>query len=117
MLSAVARRYLVNPRTLGAASFCRRSLSLSPIHYQQDKLRVAIIGQSLFGLEVYKHLRTLGHEVAGVFTIPGELVLLVGYSTWKHAVSLSIRFKPHGSSRGQSINFFFAEVYGTGSVV
>lgn len=75
MLSTVAKRYLINPRTLGAASFCRRSLSLSPIHYQQDKLRVAIIGQSLFGLEVYKHLRTLGHEVAGVFTIPGELVL------------------------------------------
>ena len=92
MLSAVARRYLVNPRTLGAVAFCRRSLSISQIHYQQDKLRVAIIGQSLFGLEVYKHLRTLGHEVAGVFTIPGELVFNgLLYSTWKHAASLKVK--------------------------
>ena len=33
-------------------------------------LRLAIIGQSLFGAEVYKALRNAGHEVAGVFTVP-----------------------------------------------
>lgn len=33
-------------------------------------LRVAIIGQSQFGMEVYKNLREKGHEIVGVFTIP-----------------------------------------------
>ena len=70
MLSGVARKYLARSVPLRAA-FTRRALSCSPLRYESDKLRVAIIGQSLFGLEVYKHLRVLGHEVAGVFTIPG----------------------------------------------
>lgn len=34
------------------------------------KLRIAIIGQSLFGAEVYRLLRSQHHEVVGVFTIP-----------------------------------------------
>jgi formyltetrahydrofolate dehydrogenase len=33
-------------------------------------LRVAIIGQSNFGSEVYRLLRKNGHEVVGVFTVP-----------------------------------------------
>ena len=33
-------------------------------------MKVAIIGQSAFGAEVYKHLLEIGHEVVGVFTIP-----------------------------------------------
>ncbi|KAL5515301.1 hypothetical protein EMCRGX_G000452 [Ephydatia muelleri] len=33
-------------------------------------MRVAIIGQSLFGQEVYKVLRTQGHNVVAVFTVP-----------------------------------------------
>lgn len=33
-------------------------------------LKVAVIGQSQFGLEVYKSLRTKGHEIVGVFTVP-----------------------------------------------
>ena len=33
-------------------------------------LRIAVIGQSNFGAEVYKSLRTKGHEIVGVFTIP-----------------------------------------------
>jgi formyltetrahydrofolate dehydrogenase len=32
--------------------------------------RLAVIGQSLFGAEVYRALRNAGHEVAGVFTVP-----------------------------------------------
>ncbi|XP_033116577.1 cytosolic 10-formyltetrahydrofolate dehydrogenase-like [Anneissia japonica] len=34
------------------------------------QMRVAIIGQSQFGEEVYKLLRSKGHEVVGVFTVP-----------------------------------------------
>lgn len=33
-------------------------------------MRVAIIGQSNFGAEVYKSLREKGHQIVGVFTIP-----------------------------------------------
>ena len=35
-----------------------------------DKLRLAIIGQSQFGADVYKLLRNANHKVVGVFTIP-----------------------------------------------
>ncbi|XP_036100919.1 cytosolic 10-formyltetrahydrofolate dehydrogenase isoform X2 [Molossus molossus] len=35
-------------------------------------MKIAVIGQSLFGQEVYCHLRKEGHEVVGVFTIPDQ---------------------------------------------
>ncbi|KAF7658351.1 hypothetical protein LDENG_00014060 [Lucifuga dentata] len=40
--------------------------------YYQNKLKLAIIGQSLFGQEVYSNLRKQGHKVVGVFTIPDK---------------------------------------------
>uniref|UniRef100_A0A8C8FB05 10-formyltetrahydrofolate dehydrogenase n=1 Tax=Oncorhynchus tshawytscha TaxID=74940 RepID=A0A8C8FB05_ONCTS len=39
-------------------------------NYYQNKLRLALIGQSLFGQEVYTNLRKQGHKVVGVFTVP-----------------------------------------------
>lgn len=33
---------------------------------------MAIIGQSLFGQEVYSSLRKQGHKVVGVFTVPDK---------------------------------------------
>ncbi|KAM3587274.1 uncharacterized protein V6R79_000597 [Siganus canaliculatus] len=41
-------------------------------HYYQNKLKLAIIGQSLFGQEVYTNLRKQGHKVVGVFTVPDK---------------------------------------------
>lgn len=41
-------------------------------HYYQNKLKLAIIGQSLFGQEVYSSLRKQGHRVVGVFTVPDK---------------------------------------------
>lgn len=35
-------------------------------------MKVAVIGQSLFGVEVYKELREDGHTIVGVFTIPDK---------------------------------------------
>lgn len=35
-------------------------------------MKIAVIGQSLFGQEVYKELRREGHTVVGVFTIPDK---------------------------------------------
>lgn len=36
------------------------------------KMKIAVIGQSLFGQEVYKELRKDGHTIVGVFTIPDK---------------------------------------------
>ncbi|XP_035113344.2 mitochondrial 10-formyltetrahydrofolate dehydrogenase isoform X1 [Callithrix jacchus] len=40
--------------------------------YFKNKLKLALIGQSLFGQEVYSHLRKEGHRVVGVFTVPDK---------------------------------------------
>ena len=54
---------------------------------QPTDMKIAVIGQSLFGQEVYCRLREEGHEVVGVFTVPdkdgkadplGEWVLVGG---------------------------------------
>lgn len=47
-----------------------RSFSFSACHH--NTLKVAVIGQSQFGQEVYKALRKDGHEIVGVFTIPDK---------------------------------------------
>lgn len=36
------------------------------------RMKIAVIGQSLFGQEVYKELRQEGHTIVGVFTIPDK---------------------------------------------
>lgn len=38
----------------------------------QNKLKLALIGQSIFGQEVYNKLRKEGHKVVGVFTVPDK---------------------------------------------
>ncbi|XP_072106988.1 cytosolic 10-formyltetrahydrofolate dehydrogenase-like, partial [Mobula birostris] len=35
-------------------------------------MKIAVIGQSLFGQEVYKELKKAGHEIVGIFTIPDK---------------------------------------------
>ncbi|XP_060745088.1 mitochondrial 10-formyltetrahydrofolate dehydrogenase [Tachysurus vachellii] len=52
------------------STFVRR-FSTSSARYQ-NKLRLALIGQSLFGQEVYTSLRKQGHKVVGVFTVPDK---------------------------------------------
>ncbi|KAJ1163571.1 hypothetical protein NDU88_004029 [Pleurodeles waltl] len=56
---------------LWTASRVVRKFSTSTIYYQ-NKLRLALIGQSLFGQEVYTNLRKEGHKVVGVFTVPDK---------------------------------------------
>ncbi|MEQ2300475.1 hypothetical protein AMECASPLE_025853, partial [Ameca splendens] len=36
------------------------------------RMKIAVIGQSVFGQEVYKELRKDGHTIVGVFTIPDK---------------------------------------------
>ncbi|XP_011385255.1 mitochondrial 10-formyltetrahydrofolate dehydrogenase [Pteropus vampyrus] len=40
--------------------------------YFKNKLKLALIGQSIFGQEVYSHLCKEGHRVVGVFTVPDK---------------------------------------------
>ncbi|KAM4712012.1 mitochondrial 10-formyltetrahydrofolate dehydrogenase [Anableps anableps] len=56
---------------LWTASQVLRKFSTSS-HYYKNKLKLAIIGQSLFGQEVYSNLRKQGHKVVGVFTVPDK---------------------------------------------
>ncbi|XP_068442601.1 mitochondrial 10-formyltetrahydrofolate dehydrogenase [Clinocottus analis] len=56
---------------LWTASQVLRKFSTSS-NYYQNKLKLAIIGQSQFGQEVYSNLRKQGHKVVGVFTVPDK---------------------------------------------
>jgi len=35
-----------------------------------QRMKIAVIGQSLFGADVYKLLQRDGHKIVGVFTVP-----------------------------------------------
>ncbi|KAM5250453.1 mitochondrial 10-formyltetrahydrofolate dehydrogenase [Hipposideros larvatus] len=48
-----------------------RRFSTSRVYFK-NKLKLALIGQSLFGQEVYSHLCKEGHRVVGVFTVPDK---------------------------------------------
>ncbi|XP_003783334.1 mitochondrial 10-formyltetrahydrofolate dehydrogenase [Otolemur garnettii] len=48
-----------------------RSFSTGRVYFK-NKLKLALIGQSVFGQEVYSHLRKEGHRVVGVFTVPDK---------------------------------------------
>ncbi|XP_028809798.1 mitochondrial 10-formyltetrahydrofolate dehydrogenase [Denticeps clupeoides] len=48
-----------------------RSFCTSPVR-SQNRLKLALIGQSLFGQEVYSLLQQQGHKVVGVFTVPDK---------------------------------------------
>ncbi|XP_007503419.1 mitochondrial 10-formyltetrahydrofolate dehydrogenase [Monodelphis domestica] len=48
-----------------------RRFSTARVYYK-NKLKLALIGQSLFGQEVYSHLQKEGHRVVGVFTVPDK---------------------------------------------
>lgn len=62
---------------LQRVSACVRKQGLALLRWEPtrsysgaNKLRVAVVGQSVFGAEVYRALRKNGHEVVGVFTVP-----------------------------------------------
>ncbi|XP_073476384.1 mitochondrial 10-formyltetrahydrofolate dehydrogenase [Aquarana catesbeiana] len=56
---------------LWAANQFIRKFSTTTVYYQ-NKLRLALIGQSVFGQEVYNNLRKEGHKIVGVFTVPDK---------------------------------------------
>lgn len=69
---------------------CRHYYILSQVCFK-NKLKLALIGQSLFGKEVYSHLQKEGHRVVGVFTVPDKdgKADPLGEYTWEHWVKHS----------------------------
>lgn len=63
---------LAAARSLSTRFSTARGLQKSIYTSAQDmaSMRVAVIGQSNFGAEVYKSIRSKGHEIVGVFTVP-----------------------------------------------
>lgn len=59
-----------NPSLYGPGLGVKVCFSASP--EQAVRMKIAVIGQSLFGQEVYKELRKDGHTIVGVFTIPDK---------------------------------------------
>lgn len=41
-----------------------------PYFQTLERMKIAVIGQSLFGADVYKLLQKNGHQIVGVFTVP-----------------------------------------------
>uniref|UniRef100_A0A1I7XRH3 J domain-containing protein n=1 Tax=Heterorhabditis bacteriophora TaxID=37862 RepID=A0A1I7XRH3_HETBA len=53
--------------------FLKKSiLNITPDFSFSDQMKIAIIGQSAFGVDVYKALRRNGHEIVVVFTVPDK---------------------------------------------
>lgn len=69
---------------------CHHYYILSQVYFK-NKLKLALIGQSLFGKEVYSHLQKEGHRVVGVFTVPDKdgKADPLGEYTWEHWVKHS----------------------------
>ncbi|CAI8056591.1 Cytosolic 10-formyltetrahydrofolate dehydrogenase [Geodia barretti] len=58
-----------------AASYSRLHTTARLAQYRaKGEMRIAVIGQSLFGQEVYRLLRQQGHNVVAVFTVPDDPV-------------------------------------------
>ncbi|KAL4655636.1 cytosolic 10-formyltetrahydrofolate dehydrogenase-like [Arapaima gigas] len=64
------------PRTTRRPSYCARRttafLTTATDSCELPNMKIAVIGQSLFGQEVYKELRKEKHVIVGVFTIPDK---------------------------------------------
>ncbi|KAM4581726.1 cytosolic 10-formyltetrahydrofolate dehydrogenase [Fundulus diaphanus] len=78
-------------------------------------MKIAVIGQSLFGQEVYKELRKDGHTIVGVFTIPDKEGKADPLATEaeKHAVPV---FKfPRWRLKGQAISEVVDQYKATGA--
>ncbi|XP_051062181.1 mitochondrial 10-formyltetrahydrofolate dehydrogenase [Phodopus roborovskii] len=56
---------------MGVTDGCHCYYILSQVYFK-NKLKLAVIGQSLFGQEVYSRLQKEGHRVVGVFTVPDK---------------------------------------------
>ncbi|XP_023682611.2 cytosolic 10-formyltetrahydrofolate dehydrogenase isoform X1 [Paramormyrops kingsleyae] len=78
-------------------------------------MRIAVIGQSLFGQEVYKELRKEGHTVVGVFTIPDKDGKADPLATEAEKDGVTVFKFPRWRVKGQAISEVVDQYKGVGA--
>ncbi|XP_061639774.1 cytosolic 10-formyltetrahydrofolate dehydrogenase isoform X1 [Phyllopteryx taeniolatus] len=76
-------------------------------------MKIAVIGQSLFGQEVYKELRRDGHTIVGIFTIPDKDGKADPLATEAEKDGVSVFKFPRWRLKGQAIPEVVAQYKGT----
>uniref|UniRef100_A0A8D3C7E8 10-formyltetrahydrofolate dehydrogenase n=1 Tax=Scophthalmus maximus TaxID=52904 RepID=A0A8D3C7E8_SCOMX len=78
-------------------------------------MKIAVIGQSLFGQEVYKELRKDGHTIVGVFTIPDKDGKADPLATEAEEDGIAVFKFPRWRVKGQAIPEVVAQYKATGA--
>uniref|UniRef100_A0AAQ5YDV5 10-formyltetrahydrofolate dehydrogenase n=1 Tax=Amphiprion ocellaris TaxID=80972 RepID=A0AAQ5YDV5_AMPOC len=78
-------------------------------------MKIAVIGQSLFGQEVYKELRKDGHNIVGVFTIPDKDGKADPLATEAEKDGVPVFKFPRWRVKGQAIPEVVAQYKATGA--
>ncbi|XP_053285653.1 cytosolic 10-formyltetrahydrofolate dehydrogenase isoform X2 [Pleuronectes platessa] len=78
-------------------------------------MKIAVIGQSLFGQEVYKELRKEGHTIVGVFTIPDKDGKADPLGTEAEKDGVAVFKFPRWRVKGQAIPEVVAQYKATGA--
>ncbi|XP_075953149.1 cytosolic 10-formyltetrahydrofolate dehydrogenase [Anarhichas minor] len=78
-------------------------------------MKIAVIGQSLFGQEVYKELRKDGHTIVGVFTIPDKDGKADPLATQAEKDGVAVFKFPRWRVKGQAIPEVVAQYEATGA--
>uniref|UniRef100_A0A8D2ZHK7 10-formyltetrahydrofolate dehydrogenase n=1 Tax=Scophthalmus maximus TaxID=52904 RepID=A0A8D2ZHK7_SCOMX len=81
----------------------------------EDFDMIAVIGQSLFGQEVYKELRKDGHTIVGVFTIPDKDGKADPLATEAEEDGIAVFKFPRWRVKGQAIPEVVAQYKATGA--
>ncbi|XP_077385404.1 cytosolic 10-formyltetrahydrofolate dehydrogenase isoform X2 [Festucalex cinctus] len=78
-------------------------------------MKIAVIGQSLFGQEVYKELRREGHTIVGIFTIPDKDGKADPLATEAEKDGIPVFKFPRWRVKGQAIPEVVAQYKATGA--
>uniref|UniRef100_A0A7N8XSE8 10-formyltetrahydrofolate dehydrogenase n=1 Tax=Mastacembelus armatus TaxID=205130 RepID=A0A7N8XSE8_9TELE len=78
-------------------------------------MKIAVIGQSLFGQEVYKELKKDGHTIVGVFTIPDKDGKADPLATEAEKDGVAMFKFPRWRVKGQAIPEVVAQYQATGA--
>ncbi|XP_077385403.1 cytosolic 10-formyltetrahydrofolate dehydrogenase isoform X1 [Festucalex cinctus] len=79
------------------------------------RMKIAVIGQSLFGQEVYKELRREGHTIVGIFTIPDKDGKADPLATEAEKDGIPVFKFPRWRVKGQAIPEVVAQYKATGA--
>ncbi|CAH1794143.1 unnamed protein product [Owenia fusiformis] len=82
---------------------------------ESGKLKIAIIGQSVFGAEVYQLLKKNGHTIVGVFTVPDKNNRADPLATAAEADGVKVFKYPRWRIKGQAIPEILEEYKSVGA--